>query len=120
MRHVLDHGLASACRDIALANERFAAKRLKRMRIESLLKQTDRILDALETLNLIDVHRVPEVARVRLAALGADLPFGYSVVIDNQLSPTQAIDLVFDIQEALLSFITGSKPDDEDLEEQAS
>jgi hypothetical protein len=53
-------------------------------------------------------------------ALVADLPFASSVVINEEPSPTEAIDLVFDLQEALLLYMTGTRPDDTDLLENAS
>jgi hypothetical protein len=40
--------------------------------------------------------------------------------MDDELSPTEAIDLVFDLQEALLVFMTGVKSDDDELQEAAS
>jgi hypothetical protein len=50
----------------------------------------------------------------------AALPFEYHVALDDEVSPTAAIDLVFDLQQALLSFMTGVKPDETDGEEVAS
>jgi hypothetical protein len=40
--------------------------------------------------------------------------------MSDQSTPTQAIDRVFDVQEALLVFMTGTKTDDDDLQEAAS
>jgi hypothetical protein len=68
---------------------------------------------------LIRAARIPELARLQIAELVASLPFQYNVVLSDLASPTEAIDLVFDVQEALHVFMTGTKHDDE-LEEVAS
>ena len=96
------------------------SRRLRSLYVESLLRRTDWILDQLEHLNLVDVHRVPNSARLELGAVVAALPFEYYGALDDEVSPTAAIDLVFDLQQALLSFMTGVKPDETDGEEVAS
>jgi len=112
--------LASACFAISQANDKFMSRRLRSVYFESLLRRTDWILDRLEYLNLMDVHRVPNSARLELSAVVAALPFDYYAALDDEVSPTAAIDLVFDLQQALLSFMTGVKPDETDGEEVAS
>ena len=109
--------LAATSFEISLAHEMFVAERFRRFHLASLLKRTDRMLGGLEELNLLDVPRVPESLRLQIAALVADLPFDYSLLIRTQPSPTEAIDLVFDLQEAILLFMTGVSPDQRDLEE---
>jgi hypothetical protein len=109
--------LAATSFEISLAHERSFTERLRRFHLASLLKRTDRMLGGLEELNLMDVPRVPESLRLQIATLVADLPFDYSLLIGVQPSPTDAIDLVFDLQEAILLFMTGASPDGEDLEE---
>jgi hypothetical protein len=102
--------------EISLAHEMFLTEQRRRFHLASLLKRTDRMLGALEQLNLLDVSRVPASLRLQVAALVADLPFEYSLLIGAQPSPTQAIDLIFELQEAILLFMTGVSPDEEDLE----
>jgi hypothetical protein len=114
------HSLEAACLEISLANERFVTERLRRLHLNLLLKRTDRMLGALEELNLMNVPHIPEASRLQIAVLVADLPFEYSVFIGDPSTPTQAIDLVFDLQEALLVFMTGLKRDDDELQEAAS
>jgi hypothetical protein len=109
--------LAATSFEISLAHEMFVAERLQRYHLASLLKRTDRMLGGLEELNLLDVPRVPESLRLQIAALVADLPFDYHLLIGVQPSPTEAIDLVFDLQEAILLFMTGAMPDEDDLQE---
>jgi hypothetical protein len=109
--------LAATTFEISLAREMFVAERLRRFHLASLLKRTDRMLGGLEELNLLDVPRVPESVLLQIEALVADLPFDYSLLIGTQPSPTEVIDLVFDLQEAILLFMTATSPDHEDLEE---
>ena len=98
--------IALACLDMILATEKYEAERLKRARLTSLLARTDRILASLEELNLMEVGHAPEVFRVQMTALIADLPFGFQLLISDHPSPTELIDLVFDVQETLLRYIT--------------
>jgi hypothetical protein len=94
--------------------------RLRSQYFESLLRRTDWMLDRLEQLNLRDAHRVPHSSRLELCEVVAALPFEYHAALGDEASPTAAIDLVFDLQQALLSFMTGVKPDETDGEEVAS
>jgi hypothetical protein len=103
-----------------MSHDRAVNKYLRARYLSSLLRRSDRMLEGLEELNLMGIARVPEAWRFHMAALVADLPFEFSMVIKDRPSPTQAIDLVFDLQEAILLFMTGTKPDEEDLEEAAS
>ena len=108
--------LAATSLEISLAREMFVTERLRRFHLASILKRTDRMLGGLEELNLLDVPRVPESLRLQIAALAADLPFDYSLLIGAQPSPTEAIDLVFDLQQAILLFMTGASPEEDGLE----
>jgi hypothetical protein len=112
--------LAATCLAITVANDSFMSRRLRSLYFESLLRRTDWMLDRLEQLNLMDAHRVPYSARLELSAVVAALPFEYHAALDDEASPTAGIDLVFDLQQALLSFMTGVKPDETDGEEVAS
>jgi hypothetical protein len=112
--------LALACFEISMSHDRAVNKYLRARYLSSLLRRSDRMLEGLEELNLIGIARVPEAWRFHMAALVADLPFEFSMVIKDRPSPTQAIDLVFELQETILLFMTGTKPDEDDLEEAAS
>jgi len=107
--------LESARRDMRLAREQFGVARLRSRRLASLLMRTDQMLTELEVLNLQDRERAPESWMWQLADLVADLPFEYQPTIEQEPSPTAAIDVVFEIQEGLLRSITGRDADDEDL-----
>ena len=109
--------LETACLEITLANERFVTQRLRRLHLGMLLKRTDWMLNSLEELNLMGTSRVPELSRLQITHLAAELPFTYTLLMSGQPSPTEAIDLVFDMQEALLLFMTGTRPDDDELQE---
>jgi hypothetical protein len=46
----------------------------------------------------------------------ADLPFDYELPAADRPTPTQAIDMVFDVQQALLLWMTGGEPEEEELD----
>lgn len=108
--------LMMALLEISVANERGQTERLRRGYATSLLHRTDRMLDALEELNLLDVPRVPATWPIHVATVVADLPFDYGLVVSEPPTPTQAIDLVFDLQQALLLWMTGRESEEEELE----
>jgi hypothetical protein len=112
--------MESANRDVRLAREQFAVTRLRSRRLASLLMRTDQMLTELEVMNLQDVERAPESWLWQLADLVADLPFEYQPPIRDVLSPTAAIDVMFEIQQGLLRSITGRVADDDSLLETAS
>jgi hypothetical protein len=64
----------------------------------------------------LNVVSTPASWRFELTGLVADLPFEYEPRIGHRLSPTRAIDLVFDIQAGLFRLMTGIEPEDERLE----
>jgi hypothetical protein len=105
-----------AALEISEAEERSETERLRRRYSESLLHRTDRILDGLEELNLHDIPRVPKSWPIHIATVVADLPFDYALVVKDQPTPTQAIDMVFDLQQALMLWMTGLEPEEDDLE----
>jgi hypothetical protein len=106
--------MAAACLEISLVQERRAIERLREAHVASLKTRADRMLESLEELNLMGVGRVPELARFQLAALVADLPFDYRLSTTKHPSPTELIDLVFDVQAELVLFLTGVKPVEDD------
>jgi hypothetical protein len=112
--------MGSACTEIRLAGERFATERAALRGRMTLLRRSDEMLAALEEMNLRRVRLVPDVGVVRLAALVGDLPFDVHWPRMNRLSPTAAIDVVFDIQEGLLRSMRGAQSDDDVFLEMAS
>jgi hypothetical protein len=106
--------LGSACLEIRLASERRAIGHLRSRRMSSLLMRTDRMLTALEELNVLEVEQVAESWLWQLGELVADLPFEYQPPVRQRPSPTAAIDLVFDIQGHLLELITGIEAEHEE------
>lgn len=108
--------LGLANKEIRDAIDAFAAQQQAGRRLPSLLKRTDVMLNQLETLNLMQVPRAPDSWRCELTALVADLPFEYEHRIGHRLSPTRAIDLVFDIQEGLFRLATGTEIEGDLLE----
>jgi hypothetical protein len=123
---VIDHStrrtdpLALAILEISQENLRFADKRQARLRLASLRWRSDRILERFEMLNLMKRKHVPEASRLELVELVADLPFDNDFTVKRPLKPTKAVNLVFDIQAALVWFITGTQPLEDDLEDVAS
>jgi hypothetical protein len=112
--------MGSACREIRLAGERFVAEQAAAGGgTASLLRRSDEILAVLETLNLRRVPLVPESVLTQLAALVADLPFSYRWPVGKRLTPSRAIDMVFDIQEGILRSLRGAQSDDDDFLEMA-
>ena len=108
--------LVLAAMEVRKAEVSSQTERLRRHYAASLLHRTDRILDGLEELNLYDVARVPETWGLHIATVVADLPFDSGLAIRKSPTPTEAIDMVFDLQQALLVWMTGLEPQDEELE----
>jgi hypothetical protein len=108
--------LVLAAMEIREAGERSETERLRRLYATSLLHRTDRILDGLEELNLYEVPRVPETWGLHIATVVADLPFDYGLAVSKPPTPTEAIDIVFDLQQALLLWMTGLEPEADELE----
>jgi hypothetical protein len=91
------------------AIDRFAANRLGSRRLPALLERTDAMLTELETLNLMEVRRIPASHVAALAALVADLPFEYTPRTGPRAKPTAVIDVVFDIQAGILKLMYGTE-----------
>jgi hypothetical protein len=108
--------LVLAAMEVREAAEQSEHERLRRHYASALLHRTDRILDRLEELNLYEVARVPETWGLHIATVVADLPFDYGLSVQKPPTPTEAIDIVFDLQHALLLWMTGVEAEDEALE----
>ncbi len=103
-----------ANQEIREAIDSFAAERLAGRRLPALLERTDAMLTELETLNLMEMGRMPASLVGALAGLVGDLPFEYTPHLGPRPSPTGAIDVVFDIQARIFNLIYGSEPSDEE------
>jgi hypothetical protein len=75
----------------------------ERERVQRLILLIDRMVDELEVLNLRGAERVGREWRCRLAGLFSDLPFPYLPRLRAYPSPTEVLDLLFDLQAPLLS-----------------
>jgi hypothetical protein len=85
-------------------------RRLDRARLPRLIALTDLMLDELEALNLADVPRVSAEWRERLVLLFASLPFHYRPRLRAFPSPTEVLDLIFDVQEHLFALRNDRPP----------
>ncbi len=92
----------AASREIGRHLDEARLQQLEHERIESLVRLTDAIVDELEQLNLDDVQRVNGDWRRRLAHLFSLLPFPYSPWLRAHPSPTEVLDVMFDVQGRLL------------------
>ena len=77
-------------------------RRRERERVLRLMRLTDALVDELERLNLAGVQRVGGEWRPRLASLFSVLPFRYVPWLRAHPSPTEVLDVLFDIQARLL------------------
>jgi len=92
----------AASREIGRHLDDARQQQLEHERIESLVRLTDAFVDELERLNLDDVQRVNGDWRRRLANLFSLLPFPYSPWLRAHPSPTEVLDVMFDVQGRLL------------------
>jgi hypothetical protein len=111
--------LESANREIRAAIDQFAADHRAASHLHVLLERTDAMLAELETLNLMEVERIPEALRSDLMALIANLPFEVPPSMRPNPSPTAAIDMLFDIQESLFRTMRGTEVETETDKESA-
>jgi hypothetical protein len=79
----------------------------EQQRIQRLLQLTDTMVDELEQLNLADVERVGIEWRTRLTFLFSALPFPYLPRLRAFPSPTEVLDVLFDLQAPLLDLKVG-------------
>ncbi len=108
--------LGMANQEIRDAIDAFVAGRRAERRLPALLERTDAMLSELETLNLMEVRRIPAPLRSALTALVADLPFDYTPALGPRPSPTAAIEVVFSIQAGIFNLMYGTEPSDQLME----
>lgn len=87
-------------------------RRLDRARLPRLIALTDAMLEELELLNLADVARVSAEWQDRLILLVASLPFEHRLRLRAFPSPTEVLDVIFDIQEHLFALRSDGRPAD--------
>lgn len=85
-------------------------RRLDRARLPHLIALTDAMLEELEQLNLADVARVSAEWRERLVLLFASLPFEHRARLRAFPSPTEVLDVIFDVQERLFALRSDTPP----------
>jgi len=74
----------------------------ERDRVARLIRMTDAMMDELEQLNLDGVERVRGEWKGRLTFLFSGLPFPYMPWLRAYPSPTEVLDVLFDLQAHLL------------------
>lgn len=94
-------GIQAAVTTMVSAARRAHEERLQREAIWRLIQLTDGMIDEIEELNLRDVRRVSDSWRPLLVLLCASLPFQLRVKFVTRPSPTELLDVLFDIQQAL-------------------
>jgi hypothetical protein len=91
-----------ARREIQRHAARAGRRHPERDRVERLIRLTDGMMDELEQLNLDGVERVQAEWRTRLTFLFSGLPFEYVPWLRAYPSPTEVLDVLFDLQGRLL------------------
>jgi hypothetical protein len=94
--------LDGTCREIRWHLERAERRELEQQRVQQLMRATDAIVDELERLNLQHVERVDAEWKRRLTLLFAELPFSYTPWLRAYPSPTEVLDVLFEVQQRLL------------------
>ena len=97
----------AASREMRQQVELARQRRREREQVDRLVRLTDAIVDELERLNLDEVRRVNGAWRGRLARLFSALPFPYTPWLRAHPSPTEVLDVLFDIQARLLDMKRG-------------
>jgi hypothetical protein len=78
-----------------------AAERTERARVQRLIRLTDSMIAELELENLKGVSHVSSAWHPRLALLCAGLPIDLRRRLGSLETPTQVLDLIFEVQELL-------------------
>ena len=94
-------GIQAAITSMVSAARQAHEERLQREAIWRLIQLTDGMIEELEELNLRGVRSVSDSWRPLLVLLCASLPFQLRVRFVSRPSPTELLDVLFDIQQAL-------------------
>jgi hypothetical protein len=73
-----------------------------RFKLRQLMRWTDGLIEELEQFNLAGIGVLPASWTARLQLLLSSLPFDFRRKLHAPLSPTKALDLIFDIQSRIL------------------
>ena len=95
--------LRATCDAITTAYVEFRTERARWERVRRLIAHTDAMIEELEVLNLREADRVDARCLVRLDQLVHELPFDHGWSLQERPSPTEALDLLFNLQEGLLA-----------------
>lgn len=92
-----------------MARDRAEARRrtLERERTSALISWIDSMIEELELLNLRDVPKVSADWHGHMAMLVASLPFEYKLCMPEHPSPTELLDILFDMQGELFDLRSG-------------
>lgn len=93
------------------ASERARLGRWQRDRIDRAIRDLDRLVEAIEYLNLSERARVPMAWQPRLARMAAELPVDANGRLRAGISPLRLLDQVYDIQQELLWLKQGESAD---------
>jgi hypothetical protein len=94
--------LDEACHEIRHHLARARRRQPERERVQRLIDLTDALVEELEQLNLAAVRRVGGEWRQRLTSLFSALPYPYVPSLRAHPSPTEVLDVLFDVQALLL------------------
>ena len=106
--------LRATCDVIVAAAVRFGIERGRSERARRLLAASDAMVAELEALNLLELDRLDAGCLLRLEELLRNLPFACDASPRADLSPTEALDLLFDLQRGLLAVKNGGRADERD------
>lgn len=95
--------MEEACREIWHHLVWARRRQLERERVQRLIELTDAMVEELEQLNLKEVERVGSEWKPRLTFLFSALPFRYVPCLRARPSPSEVLDVLFDLQAPLLN-----------------
>jgi hypothetical protein len=111
-RRIAMSTLAETLADMQEAQQRARYERWKRDRVDSAIHALDRLVDAIEHLNLKDRARVPMAWQRSLAELACEIPVECGDRLRAGISPTRLLDQVYEIQQELFLLKQGGEADE--------
>jgi hypothetical protein len=104
--------------DMEEAQRRARLERWERDRLDIAIQALDRLVDALERLNLQERARVPLAWQRTLAELSTMMPVECGDRLRAGISPTHLLDHVYEIQQELFWLKQGVEPDEQSMDGQ--
>lgn len=104
--------LAETLADMEEAQQRARLERWQRDRVDMAIRALDRLVDAIERLNLQDRARVPMAWQRSLAELASEIPVECGDRLRAGISPTRLLDQVYEIQQELFELKQGGEADE--------